>query len=112
VHKTASVLNRLPKASQPRAKKALQPIWHAETREDAEKAFDTFIRTYDAKYLKVAECLLKDHGEQMNFFDFPAKHWQSIRTTNPIESTFGTIRHRTRRSKGSLSRNGILHMMF
>lgn len=112
VHKTANVLNRLPKASQPRVKKALQAIWHAETREDAEKAFDAFIRTYDAKYPKVAECLLKDHEELMSFFDFPAKHWQSIRTTNPIESTFGTIRHRTKRSKGCLSRNGMLHMMF
>ncbi len=112
VHKTANVLNRLPKASQPKAKKALQAIWHAETREDAEKAFDTFIRTYNAKYPKVAECLLKDHEELMSFFDFPAEHWQSIRTTNPIESTFGTIRHRTKRSKGCLSRSGMLHMMF
>ncbi|MFE8073536.1 IS256 family transposase [Marinobacteraceae bacterium S3BR75-40.1] len=112
VHKTANVLNRLPKSSQPRAKRALHDIWQAETRADAEKAFDTFIKTYEAKYPKVAECLLKDHEELMTFYDFPAKHWQSIRTTNPIESTFGTIRHRTKRSKSCLSRDGMLHMMF
>lgn len=112
VHKTANVLNRLPKASQPKAKQALHDIWQAETRADAEKAFDTFIRTYQAKYPKVAECLLKDHEELLSFFDFPASHWQSIRTTNPIESTFGTIRHRTKRAKGCLSRAGMLHMMF
>lgn len=96
VHKTANILNRLPKSIQPKAKQGLHDIWQAATRADAEKAFDTFIRTYEAKYPKVAESLLKDHEELMAFYDFPAQHWQSIRTTNPIESVFGTIRHRTR----------------
>jgi transposase-like protein len=112
VHKTANVLNKLPKSSQPKAKRYLHEIWQAETRADAEKAFDTFIKTYEAKYPKVAECLHKDHEELMSFYDFPAKHWQSIRTTNPIESTFSTIRHRTKRSKGCLSREGMVHMLF
>lgn len=112
VHKTANVLNKLPKSSQPKAKQALHDIWQAETRAEAEKAFDTFIKTYEPKYPTVAQCLLKDHGELMSFYDFPAKHWQSLRTSNPIESTFGTIRHRTKRSKGCLSRDGMLHMMF
>ena len=76
------------------------------------KAFDLFIETYVEKYPKVAQCLLKDQLELLTFYDFPAKHWQSIRTTNPIESTFATIRHRTKRSKGCLSRDTMLHMMF
>jgi len=112
VHKTANVLNKLPKSAQPKAKQALHDIWQAPTRADAEKAFDTFIKTYEPKYPKVAQCLLKDHHELMTFYDFPAKHWQSLRTSNPIESAFATIRHRTKRSKGCLSRDGMLHMMF
>lgn len=112
VHKTANVLNQLPKSAQPKAKQALHDIWQAETRENAEQAFDTFIQTYEPKYPKVAQCLLKDHEELMSFYDFPAQHWQSLRTSNPIESTFGTIRHRTKRSKGCLTRDGMLHMMF
>lgn len=112
VHKSANVLNKLPKSAQPKAKQALHDIWQAPTRAEAEKAFDTFIKTYEPKYPKVAQCLLKDHEELMTFYDFPAKHWQSLRTSNPIESTFATIRHRTKRSKGCLSRDGMLHMMF
>jgi len=112
VHKTANVLNCLPKSGQPKAKQALQEIWMAENRADAEKAFDLFIRTYEAKYPKATVKLQKDREELLAFYDFPAKHWQSIRTTNPIESTFGTIRHRTRRSKGCLSRDGMLPMVF
>ena len=112
MHKTMNVLNCLPKASQAKAKQALHNIWQAETRADAEKAFDLFIKTYEPKYPKAAICLHKDHDELMAFYDFPAKHWQSIRTSNPIESTFGTIRHRTKRSKGCLTRDGMLHMMF
>ena len=112
VHKTANVLNCLPKASQPKAKQALHQIWQAETEVDAEKAFDLFIDTYEQKYPKATICLQKDRDELMAFFDFPAEHWQSIRTSNPIESTFATIRHRTKRSKGCLSRDGMLHMMF
>ena len=111
-HKTMNVLNCLPKLSQPKAKTAIHNIWQAETKEDAEKAFDLFIKTYEAKYPKATLCLQKDREELMAFFDFPAQHWQSIRTTNPIESTFATIRHRTKRSKGCLSRDGMLHMMF
>ncbi len=112
VHKTANVLNKLPKSSQAKAKQGLHDIWMAETKADAVKAFDLFIETYQDKYPKVAQCLLKDQLELLTFYDFPAKHWQSIRTTNPIESTFATIRHRTKRSKGCLSRDTMLHMMF
>lgn len=112
MHKTVNVLNCLPKSAQPKAKQALHEIWQAETRDNAEKAFDLFIRQYDAKYPKATTCLQKDRDELLAFYDFPAKHWQSLRTTNPIESTFGTIRHRTKRSKGCLSRDGMLHMMF
>ena len=112
MHKTMNVLNCLPKTAHVNAKQALHSIWQAETKENAEKAFDLFIETYDPKYPKATLCLLKDHEELMAFFDFPAQHWQSIRTSNPIESTFGTIRHRTKRSKGCLTLNGMLHMMF
>jgi putative transposase len=111
-HKTMNVLNCLPKLSQPKAKVAIHNIWQAETKDDAEKAFDLFIKTYEAKYPKATLCLQKDRTELMAFFDFPAQHWQSIRTSNPIESAFATIRHRTKRSKGCLSRDGMLHMMF
>ena len=112
MHKTMNVLNCLQKTAHVNAKQALHSIWQAETKENAEKAFDLFIETYDPKYPKATLCLLKDRDELMAFFDFPAQHWQSIRTSNPIESTFGTIRHRTKRSKGCLTRNGMLHMMF
>lgn len=112
MHKTMNVLNCLPKSAQPKAKAALHAIWQAETKPEAEKAFDLFLATYDAKYPKATLCLQKDREELMAFYDFPATHWQSIRTSNPIESTFGTIRHRTKRSKGCLSRDGMLHMMF
>ncbi len=111
-HKTMNVLNCLPKLSQPKAKAAIHDIWQAETKDDAEKAFDLFIKIYEPKYPKAALCLQKDREELMAFFDFPAQHWQSIRTSNPIESAFATIRHRTKRSKGCLSRDGMLHMMF
>jgi putative transposase len=112
MHKTMNVLNCLPKSAQAKAKGSLHDIWQAETKADAEKSFDLFIKMYEPKYPKAAICLQKDRDEMMAFYDFPAQHWQSIRTSNPIESTFGTIRHRTRRSKGCLSRDGMLHMMF
>jgi len=112
MHKTMNVLNCLPKSGQAKAKQALHNIWQAETKDNAEKAFDLFLKTYEPKYPKATLCLQKDHEELMAFYDFPAQHWQSIRTSNPIESTFGTIRHRTKRSKGCLSRDGMLHMMF
>ena len=112
MHKTMNVLNCLPKSGQAKAKQALHDIWQAATRADAEKAFELFIETYEPKYPKATACLHKDREELMAFYDFPAPHWQSIRTGNPIESTFATIRHRTKRSKGCLSRDGMLHMMF
>lgn len=112
VHKSANILNRLPKLTQPKAKDQLRDIWQAETRDDAEKTFDLFIKTYEDKYPKATLCLQKDREELLAFFDYPALHWQSIRTTNPIESVFGTIRHRTKRAKGCLSREGMLHMMY
>lgn len=112
MHKTGNVLNYLPKAAQAKAKQALHDIWQAETKKDAERAFDLFIKTYEAKYPKATQCLQKDRAELLAFYDFPAQHWQSIRTSNPIESTFGTVRHRTKRCKGCLSRDGMMHMMF
>ena len=112
VHKTANVLNKLPKSVQGKAKDRLHDIWQAPTKEAANQAFDLFIRSFEDKYSKATACLERDQDELMAFYDFPAKHWQSIRTTNPIESTFATIRHRTKRSKGGLTRDGMLHMMF
>ena len=112
MHKTMNVLNCLPKSVQAKAKQALHAVWQAETKADAEKAFDLFLKTYEPKYPKATLCLHKDREELMAFYDFPAQHWQSIRTSNPIESTFATIRHRTKRSKGCLTRDGMLHMMF
>ena len=112
VHKTANILNKLPKSLQPKVKRALHNIWQAETKQDAEKSFDLFIQTYEAKYPKSTLCLQKDRAELLVFYDYPAQHWQSIRTSNPIESTFATIRHRTKRAKGCLSRDGMLYMMF
>ena len=112
VHKTRNVLNYLPKSSQAKAKKSLHEIWMAETRNDAETAFDWFLETCDAKYPKATHCLLKDREELLTFYDFPAEHWVHLRTTNPIESTFATIRHRTARTKGCVSRNTMLAMIF
>jgi len=111
-HKTQNVLNALPKSVQPKAKQALQDIWRAETKGDAERAFEGFLNTYAVKYPKATACLEKDRDELLMFYAFPAAHWPSLRTTNPIESTFGTIRHRTARTKGCLTRAGMLHMMF
>jgi len=112
VHKTANVLAKLPKSQQPKAKRALQEIWMAETKADAEAAFDAFIESYQVKYDKAAECLSKDRGALLTFYDFPAEHWKHLRTTNPIESTFATVRHRTIRSKGCLSNRTALAMVF
>ncbi len=112
MHKTGNVLNYVPKSVQPKMKQALHDIWQAATKQDAEAAFDKFETLFEPKYPKAVQCLQKDREELMTFYDFPAQHWQSLRTTNPIESTFGTIRHRTRRSKGCLSRDGMLHMIF
>ena len=112
VHKTANVLAKLPKSQHPKAKRALQDIWMAETNADAETAFDSFIDGYRVKYDKAAECLRKDRGALLAFYDFPAEHWKHLRTTNPIESTFATVRHRTIRSKGCLSNRTALAMVF
>jgi transposase-like protein len=90
VHKTMNVLNKLPKSTQPKAKADLKEIWQAESRKDAEKAFDRFIAKYEAKYGKAAACLAKDREALLAFYDFPAEHWKHIRTGNPIESTFAT----------------------
>ena len=112
VHKTANVLNKLPKSQQSRAKRALQDIWMAETKKDAEAAFGAFVETYAVKYDKAVDCLIKDREALLAFYDFPAEHWKHLRTTNPIESTFATVRHRTVRSKGCLSNKTALAMIF
>ncbi len=100
VHKSANVLAKLPKSQQPKAKRALQEIWMAETKAAAEAAFDAFIESYTLKFEKAADCLAKDRDVLLAFYDFPAEHWKHLRTTNPIESTFATVRHRTVRAKG------------
>jgi len=112
VHKTANVLNKLPNSQQPKAKRALQEIWMAETKTDALAAFDAFVETWGVKYDKAVECLIKDRDALLGFYDFPAEHWKHLRTTNVIESSFATVRHRTVRSKGCLSNRTALAMIF
>jgi putative transposase len=112
VHKTANVLDKLPKRLQPEAKDKLHQIWMAATRADAEQAFELFVETYQAKYPKATECLAKDRAVLLTFYDFPAEHWIHLRTTNPIESTFATVRLRHRRTKGNGSRSACLTMVF
>ena len=112
VHKTGNVLNKLPKGLQKKAKGRLQDIWMAETRKDAESAFDFFLEAYGPKYDKAAACLAKDRDVLLTFYDFPAEHWKHVRTTNPIESTFATVRLRTYRTKGCLSRKTAMAMVF
>ena len=112
VHKTANVLNKLPKSQQPKAKAALQEIWMAASREEAQRAFDHFIVNHEAKYPKAVACLVKDREALTAFYDFPAEHWVHIRTTNPIESTFATVRLRTAKTRGCVSRASILAMVF
>lgn len=112
VHKTANVLDKLPKDLQAQAKQRLQAIWMAPDRQRATMAFDLFIATYEAKYPKAADCLAQDREELLAFYDFPAEHWGHIRTTNPIESTFATVRVRTDKTRGCLSRVTMLAMVF
>ena len=112
VHKTANILNKLPKSKHPAAKSAIQDIWMAETRDDANGAFDLFVEKYAAKYPAAVECLVKDREELLAFYDFPAEHWRHLRTTNPIESIFATVRLRHRRTKGSGSRAACFAMVF
>lgn len=111
-HKTANVLNKLPKGLQLKAKAELNDIWMADSRAAAEQAFDKFLLSYQSKYPKASECLNKDRTALLTFYDFPALHWQHIRTTNPIESTFATVRLRTIKTRGCVSRGGMLAMVF
>lgn len=111
-HKTANVLNKLPKGLQLKAKAELNDIWMAESRAAAEQAFDKFLLRYQSKYPKASECLHKDRIALLTFYDFPALHWQHIRTTNPLESTFATVRLRTSKTRGCVSRGGMLAMVF
>jgi putative transposase len=101
VHKTANILDKLPKNKQAAAKAKIHQIWMAKTRKDATAAFDAFLEDYRAKNPKATECLQKDRDELLTFYDFPAEHWAYLRTTNPIESTFATMRLRHRRTKGN-----------
>jgi transposase-like protein len=111
VHKTSNLLNCFPKAVQPRAKEKIQAIWMAETQQEAFEAFDAFIETYEAKYPKATDSLEKDRDTLLAFYDFPAEHWRHIRTSNPIESTFATVRLRTQKTKGSGTRMACLTMV-
>ena len=112
VHKTANVLNKVPKAVQPKVKEALHDIWQAETRDSAYKAFDNTLKRFEAKYARAMECLKKDKENMLAFYDFPAEHWQHIRTTNPIESVFASVRLRTTKSKSCGSRKTTLAMSY
>jgi putative transposase len=112
VHKSANVLNYAPKAVQPRMKKALHEIWMAETRTEARVACDQFVAAFSDKYPKAAECLAKDREALLAFYDLPAAHWQHVRSTNVIESAFATIRHRTDRAKGCVTRQTMLAFIY
>ena len=112
VHKTANILNKLPKSVQPKVKEALHDIWMAETRDDAYKAFDSTVNRFGDKYPGAMKCLGKDKAQMLAFYDFPAIHWQHIRTSNPIESTFATVRLRTVKTRNAVSRATILSMVF
>ena len=112
VHKIANVLNNFPKSMQPTVKVDLREIWQADTRATAESAMDTFVRKYHAKYEKAVLCLTKDKETLLTFYDFPGEHWDHLRTSNPIESVFAVVRHRTVRTKGALSQTTAQLMVF
>lgn len=112
VHKTANVLNSLPKSLQSKAKSKLHQIWQAADKEEALRHFEDFVNAYEAKYPKAVQCLQKDKDSLLTFYDFPAEHWRHIRTTNPIESTFATVRLRTDKVRGCFSANTVLTMAF
>ncbi len=112
VHKTVNVLNYLPKTVQGKAKEGLREIWMAPTGAEAERAFDQFALTYEAKYPKAVQCLTKDKEALLAFYDFPAEHWVHLRTTNPIESSFGTIRHRTDQARGCVTRTTMVSFAY
>lgn len=111
-HKSGNVLDKLPKRLQAGAKEKLHEIWMADTREAAYEAFDLFIETSQAKYPKAAQCLQKDREELLAFYDFPAEHWGHLRTTNPLESVFSTVKHRQKKTRGNGSRVACLAMVF
>src|SRR3984885_14007197 len=112
VHKTLNVLDKLPKSMQPNAHKDLREIWLSPNRGAAEAAMTTFAEKYAPKYDKAVECLIKDRQTLLMFFDLPADHWNHLRTSNPIESVFATVRHRTVRMKGALSQDTARLMVF
>lgn len=112
VHKTANILDKMPKRVQPDAKKLIHEMYLAETRKQAMEAYDEFCQRYEAKFPKAVACLKKDEDDLFTFYDFPAEHWIHLRTTNPIESTFATIRHRQRQTKGCGSRTATLSMVY
>jgi transposase-like protein len=112
VHKTMNVLNAMPKSIQAKAKGLLHGIWQAETKAKANAAFDFFVATDGVKWDKAVAKMVRDRDALLTFHDFPAEHWKHIRTSNPIESTFATVRHRTKRTKGCLSRKTGLAMAF
>ena len=112
VHKTANILDKMPKSIQSKAKSNIHEMYMAETKKDALKAYDHFVASYEEKYPKAVDCLQKDKDQLFTFYDFPAVHWQHIRTTNPIESTFSTIRLRTKKTRGCGSRLATLTMVF
>ena len=112
VHKTANILNKLPKKLQPQAKSALWEIYRAATKTDANQAFNRFIKTYRVKYPEATDCLEKDRDVLLAFYDFPAEHWPHIRSTNPIESTFATVRLRTDKTRGAVSKETITPLVF
>jgi transposase-like protein len=112
VHKTANVLNNLPKSLQSKAKSKLHQIWQAANKDEAARHFNDFVNTYEAKYPKAAQCLEKDRDALFTFYDFPAEHWRHIRTTNPIESTFATVRLRTNKVRGCFSASTVISMAF
>jgi transposase-like protein len=112
VHKTVNILDKLPRGQQVSAKSMLHEIWMAATKEDAIKAMSKFTATFQGKYPKAVECLVKDRDELLAFYDFPAEHWGHLRTSNPIESTFATVRLRTSKTKGAGSRVACLAMAF
>lgn len=112
VHKTANILDKMPRSVQSKAKSRIHDIYMAETKKNALKAYDEFLALYEAKYPQACECLSKDKDDLFTFYDFPAEHWKHLRTTNPIESTFATVRHRTNRTKGCGSRTATLTMVY
>jgi len=112
VHKTANILDKIPKSAQPYAKKLIHEMYLAPNKKDALIAYNRFLSEFEPKYPKATECLRKDKDVLFTFYDFPAEHWRHIRTTNPIESTFATVRHRTRQTKGCGSRTATLTMVF